>query len=139
MQISVNASAARQVQILRTTGEGTQGHPLQDVVLIAPTFPPKSRGREAGRAAFLRAFRALPDLRAEVVRWSTRNETLFIEFTSSATIGGHLVTWTSVDRFMFRNGEAVERINDFDPSRIRRAFFRNPRGLWQMMRFRFAL
>jgi len=107
-----------------------------DVVLRAPTRPPVSRGHAAGRQAFERAFRALPDLRAEIHRWSASGDVLFVELTFHATIGGHEVTWDDVDRFLFRDGEAIERVAYFDPAKVRKAFLRNPRGMLQLFRMR---
>jgi ketosteroid isomerase-like protein len=109
-----------------------------DIVLKAPTYPPETRGREAGRAAFLRAFRAMPDLRADVHCWAASGDLVFIEFTSSATIGGRRVEWTSVDRFIFRDGLAVERVNYFNPAHVRKAFLRSPGAVWQLLRLRFG-
>lgn len=108
----------------------------QDIVLRAPTRPPMSRGQPAGRRAFERAFRALPDLRAVIHRWSARADTLFIEMTFHATIGGREVAWDDVDRFLFRDGEAIERVAYFDPAKVRKAFLRNPKGMLQLFRMR---
>jgi ketosteroid isomerase-like protein len=110
-----------------------------EVVLKAPTTPPVSRGRAAGRAAFERAFRAMPDLRAVVHGWSATGGTLFIEMTFHATIGGRPVAWDDVDRFRFEGGQAVERVAYFDPAPVRRAFLSNPRGVGQLLKLRLGL
>lgn len=107
-----------------------------EVLLIAPTRPPQSRGRIAGRAAFERAFRAMPDLRGTVRGWSADGERLFVEMTFHATIGGRRVDWPNVDRFRFHSGSAVERVAHFDPGVVRRAFLRSPAGLLQLARLR---
>jgi ketosteroid isomerase-like protein len=107
-----------------------------DVVLVAPTTPSRTCGREAGRRAFERALRAMPDLTAEVHRWSASGDVLFIELTFQATIGGRRVRWRDVDRFRFERGRAVERVAFFDPSLVRRAFGRNPRAWRQLLRLR---
>ncbi|MGI9424060.1 MAG: nuclear transport factor 2 family protein [Hyphomicrobiaceae bacterium] len=108
----------------------------ENVVLKAPTTPPVSNGTVESRRAFERTFRAMPDLRAEVHRWSAEEDVLFIEMSFTATIGGRVVTWRNVDRFLFRNGVAVERIAFFNPSKLRRAFLANPRGWTQLVRLR---
>lgn len=107
-----------------------------DIVLKAPTTPPMSVGRAAGRQAFERAFRAMPDLRAVVHRWSATGETVFIDMTFHATIGGRPVAWDDVDRFRFERGVAVERVAYFDPGPVRRAFLGSLRGLAQLARLR---
>ncbi len=85
-------------------------------------------------SAFKRTFDVLPDLVAEVHRWSASDDALFIEMTFSATIGGKRIHWRSVDRFIFRDGMAVERIAFFNPGPIRRAFLARPSGWRQLWR-----
>ncbi|MBX3506292.1 MAG: nuclear transport factor 2 family protein [Parvibaculum sp.] len=106
-----------------------------EIVLKAPTRPPVSRGKAAGRSAFLRAFRAFPDLHARSKRWAASGNVLFIEMTFSATVAGKLISWDSVDRFIFRDGEAIERIAFFQDSRaVLRQARRNPKGWKQIFR-----
>lgn len=107
-----------------------------DVVLKAPTIPPVSRGQAEGRAAFERALRAMPDLRADIHRWSASGELLFIEMTFHATVGSRKIAWDDVDRILFHNGEAIERVAYFNPEPIKRAFLRSPSALWQRLRLR---
>lgn len=95
--------------------------------LIAPGVP-TTTGHDAARRAFERLFKALPDMRGDVIRWSAEGDTLFIEMTFTATIGRRKLTWANVDRFAFVNGAAVERIAYFDPTPVRLAFLTSPRG-----------
>lgn len=104
-----------------------------DIRLIAPGLKPTS-GRDAGERAFRHMFDVLPDLTAEVQRWSAAGDALFIEMTFHATIGGRPTRWPNVDRFLFRDGYAVERVAYFNPLRVRRAFLRTPSGWLQLMR-----
>ncbi len=104
-----------------------------DIRLIAPGLR-STKGREAGTVAFERAFDVLPDLTAKVLRWSASGDTLFIEMTFSATIGGKMIEWHNVDRFLFRDGWAVERVAFFNPAKMRRAFLSSPSGWLQLMR-----
>lgn len=107
----------------------------EDVVLKAPTRPPMSRGRDAGRRAFLRAFKAFPDLTAKSKQWAASGEVLFIEMTFTATVAGKRFSWDSVDRFIFRNGEAVERIAFFqDSTAVFRQARTNLTGWMQLFR-----
>jgi ketosteroid isomerase-like protein len=107
-----------------------------EIVLKAPTTPPRTDGQADGRRAFERAFRAMPDLRATVHRWSATGDVLFVEMTFEATIGGHPVRWSDVDRILFRDGSAVERVAYFNPAKVRRAFLRNPSAFRQFLRLR---
>ncbi len=84
-----------------------------DVTLRAPTVPPVSHGKAESRKAFQRALEAMPDLCADVHRWSYSQNAFFIEMTFHASIGEHRTSWNNVDRFLFRDG--VRR-------RARRAF-----------------
>jgi SnoaL-like domain len=109
------------------------------VTLKAPTRPPVTRGQAAGRRAFERVLRVAPDLHAEVIRWAGASDTLFIEMTFHATLAGRLVSWNSVDRFLFQNGEAVERIAYFaDSNVVWRAAMRRPSGWIQLARLIFG-
>lgn len=106
-----------------------------DIVLSAPGLK-TTRGRAAGRDAFAKTFVALPDITGTVHRWSAAGDVLFIEMTFSATIGRRKVDWHDVDRFLFRDGVAVERVAYFDPSPIRRAYLGSIAGLRQLWRMR---
>ena len=103
-----------------------------EIVLSAPGLRP-TKGRAAGSEAFRRTFVVLPDLTADVHRWSATGDVLFIEMTFHATIGGRMVHWRNVDRFLFADGYAIERLAYFDPSRLRRAFLRRPSGWLQLL------
>ena len=109
-----------------------------DIVLSAPGLR-TTRGRDAGYRAFAKTFAALPDLTGAVHRWSASGHALFIEMSFAASIGGRRVEWHDVDRILFEDGVAVERIAYFDPTPIRRAYlgsFAGLRQLWRMRRLR---
>lgn len=106
-----------------------------DIVLKAPTRPPVSRGKAAGRRAFQRAFKAFPDLQARSKRWAVSGDVLFIEMTFTATVAGEPLSWDSVDRFIFREGQAIERIAFFQDSRVvLQRLRRSPAGWLQLLR-----
>ncbi len=107
-----------------------------DVTLRAPTTPPVSHGKIASRAAFQRVFAAMPDLTADVQRWSFSGNALFVEMTFHASIGGHRVSWPNVDRFLFEDGVAIERVAHFNPGKLRKAYTRNLRALKQYLLLR---
>jgi hypothetical protein len=105
----------------------------EDVTLTAPGLR-TTRGRAACEQAFVRTFEVLPDLSASVQRWSGGGDCLFIEMTFGATIGGRWTIWSNVDRFVFRDGVAIERRAFFNPLKPRRAFLANPRGWLQLFK-----
>lgn len=107
------------------------------VKLSAPGLR-STRGREAGYRAFRRTFALLPDLVATVENWAAQGDVLFIEMTFTATIGGRLVQWKNVDRFIFRDGVAIERTAYFNPVWVRRAFLATPAGWLQLLRKTFG-
>lgn len=104
-----------------------------EIHLVAPGLR-STRGREAALQAFRKTFDVLPDLTGVVHRWSASGDVLFLEMTFRATIGGAQVQWHSVDRVLFRDGVAVERVAFFNPLKVRRAFLRNPLGWMQLLR-----
>jgi SnoaL-like domain len=95
--------------------------------LIAPGVP-TTTGHAAAHISFARLFKALPDMRGDVIAWSAQGDTLFIEMTFTATIGRRKLTWPNIDRITFKNGTAVERVAYFDPTPVRLAFLASPRG-----------
>lgn len=95
----------------------------ENIFLKIPSSPP-SRGKAEARSEFLRIFHNMPDLRADIHHWSVRGNILFIELTFHTTIGGQDVSWNNVDRFIFRDGVAIEREAFFDPTVVGKALSR---------------
>ena len=93
-------------------------------------------GWEECERAFERTFAVLPDLTAFIHRWSACDDALFVEMTFSATIGRKPVRWRNVDRFLFRDGMAIERVAFFNPTPVRRALLAPSgwRQLWRHIR-----
>jgi len=79
-----------------------------DVTLVQP-LAPRMRGLDEVRRQFGAIFAWLPDLRAEVDRWSSAGNVVFIEFRLRATIGGRPFEWPVVDRFLLRDDGASRR------------------------------
>ncbi|MDG1825420.1 MAG: nuclear transport factor 2 family protein [Henriciella sp.] len=107
-----------------------------DITLRAPISPPVTYGKEDSRKACLRTFKAIPDLRADVLRWSSSGDALFIEMIFYATIGGKPISWPHIDVLTFKDGIAIERVAYFDPSKLRKSLFRNLSSLVQLWRLR---
>jgi len=102
-----------------------------DVKLIAPGIR-STTGRKEGLDAFKKTFELFPDLKASVQRWSASENILFVEMTFTATIGNRPIKWYNVDRFIFKDGLAVERVAFYNPARIRREYLRSPSG-WLLL------
>ena len=103
----------------------------EDVVLVQPLME-AAVGRAACREALARLFRLVPDLRADVHRWSGSAELVFIEFTLSGTFGGRPVSWDAVDRFVLKQGLVAERVSYFDAIPLSLELASRPRG-WRRL------
>lgn len=106
-----------------------------EIRLVAPGLRP-TVGRAAGTEAFRRAFLVMPDLTATVDRWAEREGRLFVEMTFVATVGNRRLAWPNVDRFVFVDGLAVERVAYFNPTKVRAGFLRSPAGWAQLLKRR---
>ena len=103
-----------------------------DIVLIQPLMP-KAVGRKQCEEGFARLFRLIPDLHATVHRWSAAEpDVVFIEFTLAGTFGGRPIEWNAVDRFVLRDGLAVERVSYFDSLPLGIEMALRPRG-WRQL------
>jgi ketosteroid isomerase-like protein len=103
-----------------------------DIVLIQPLMP-KAIGRKACEDGFARLFGLIPDLHATVRRWAaTEPDVVFIEFTLAGTFGGRPIEWDAVDRFVLRDGLALERVSYFDSMPFALEMALRPRG-WRRL------
>lgn len=103
-----------------------------DVELVQP-LAPRMRGLDQVRRGFAPIFAWLPDIHAEVDRWSATGNVVFIEFRLLATVGGRPFEWPLVDRFVVDDdGMAVMRISYFDPLPLLVAAGRRPSGWWRL-------
>jgi hypothetical protein len=91
---------------------GSRLHP--DALLIQPLAPP-ARGHDEFRELFAPLFRAIPDLRGEVLSWGETADGVLIQLRLSGHIGSRPVTWTTVDRIKLEDGMIRERRAHFDP------------------------
>jgi ketosteroid isomerase-like protein len=107
-----------------------------EVELVAPMIP-ATRGLTAGKAAFGRLLRLLPDLTGTVSRWGETKDGVLIEFTLSGTAGGVRLSWDAVDRFVLRDdGLATVRVNYFDSAKLVRKVLTSPRAWPSFLRLR---
>jgi SnoaL-like domain len=105
-----------------------------DVRLVQPMSRP-AIGIEGAKRWFAGVAAAIPDIHAEVDRWSATGEYLFIDFRLIGTVGGRRVEWPAVDRFVLGDdNRATERVSYFDPTPLLLAGLRSPRGWIQLVR-----
>jgi hypothetical protein len=77
-----------------------------------------------------RTLKLLPDLRADVLRWSGSGEDLFIHIRFRATLAGKPLTWDAVDWLRVTpEGTAVFRESFFDSVPVATTLLRRP-GSW---------
>ena len=98
-------------------------HP--DVVMLQPLAPP-ARGIDTVRPLFEPLFRAIPDLRGEVISWGETDDGVLIELRLSGHFGGRPVAWTTIDRIVLEDGKIKERHAHFDPSPLLKAMVLRP-------------
>ncbi len=76
----------------------------------------------------VRVQKLLPDLRADVMRWSGSGEDLFIHIRFNATLAGKPLTWDAVDWLIVNPDARVEfRESFFDSVPIALTLLRRPR------------
>ncbi len=105
-----------------------------DVRLVQPMSKP-AIGIEAAKRWLAGVLAMIPDIRAEVDRWSATGESVFIEFRLIGTIAGRRVEWPVVDRFLLADdNRARDRVSYFDPLPLLSAGLRSPTGWLQLLR-----
>ena len=106
-----------------------------DVRLVQPQLPTVV-GLRGFEQRFVRPlFELMPDIRGEVERWATGGDTVYIELTLRATLGGRPLSWRVCDRVTLRDGVAIERESYFDPGPLIAAIARTPRAWPKFARF----
>lgn len=95
---------------------------------------PRTVGIEAAQAQFVRFFRSLPGLTADVEHWRGDDDVVFIEFRLRATIGRDVLEWPNVNRLRLRDGRGSERITYFDPLAVLPTLLRHPSIAWRWHR-----
>jgi hypothetical protein len=109
-------------------------HP--EVVLYQPYGPP-IHGRPAARAEFERLLRWLPGLHGTVERAVGARSVVFIEWQMYFPIGRRGVRIQTVDRFLLRDGLAIERAVYFNQLQLATAILTHP-AVWRgFARYRF--
>ena len=98
-----------------------------DCLLTQPLAAP-ARGPEGLRQLFTPLFRAVPDLRADVVSWGATEDGALIEIRLHGTLGGRALAWRAVDRLVLRDGLIAARHSYFDPLPLVLTLLRRPRA-----------
>jgi ketosteroid isomerase-like protein len=99
---------------------------IQPDMLMTQPLAPAARGIETFRPLFEPLFRAIPDLRGEVLRWGETEDGVLIELHLSGHLGGRPVAWTTVDRILLEDGKIKERHAYFDPAPLVKAMLLRP-------------
>ena len=72
-------------------------------------------------ATYMRSVqRAMPNIALEVHRWAASDDSVFVEYTLTATVEGDERSWDGADRFTLRDGRAIEGVAYFDTAALQR-------------------
>ena len=84
--------------------DGTLLHPGMEAAITAAEIP----------GYVQRLLDVVPDITLTPTRWAARHDTVFIEWTITATFRDAPVSWDGADRFTLRGDRAVEGVAYFD-------------------------
>jgi len=99
-----------------------------DVELVQPMLR-DGRGRELWWDEAGRMMRLLPDLRAEVLDWSAREDTVYIHLEFRATLAGKPFCWRAIDHIKITpDGTLLRRQSFFDSAPVAATVLRRPRA-----------
>lgn len=99
-----------------------------DVELVQPMLR-DGRGRKLWWDEAGRLMRLLPDLRAEVLDWSAREDTVHIHVEFRSTLGGKPFDWHAVDQITIApDGTLLRRESFFDSAPLAATVLRRPRA-----------
>jgi ketosteroid isomerase-like protein len=110
---------------------GRRFHP--DALMEQPIVP-DTRGPKALREQFAPVFKAMPDLRGEVLRWGETADGVLIELRLAGTFGERPLTWTVVDRIVLDEGFVLERRSYFDSLPLVKAMASRPRSALPLLK-----
>ena len=74
----------------------------------------KPIGRDQLPGYIARVLSVFPDVRLEPTAWASKGDTVFVEWTMTATFRGQQIQWSGADRFTLRGDLAIEGIAYFD-------------------------
>jgi ketosteroid isomerase-like protein len=88
--------------------------------LHSPLYDRPVAGRELGRLTEIVKERA-PDSVWQLLDWTTRGDTVIVEWQNTRTVGGRRFDWRGVDKFRLRDGKIVEERVYTDTAPLRAA------------------
>jgi ketosteroid isomerase-like protein len=88
--------------------------------LHSPLYDRPVAGRELGRLTEMVRERA-PDSVWQLLDWTTRGDTVIVEWQNTRTAGGKRFDWRGVDKFRLRDGKIVEERVYTDTAPLRAA------------------
>ena len=90
---------------------------LDDGVFVHPTVAAPLSGSEVPMWSE-RIKKALPNFTFQADEWASRGNLVFLQWTSTATVGTRSLRWSGVDRFRLRDGRISEEVVYFDTLQI---------------------
>jgi ketosteroid isomerase-like protein len=90
---------------------------LDDGVFVHPTVASPLTGSEVPRWSE-RIKAAMPDFTFQADEWASRGDLMFLQWSSTATVGGRSLRWSGVDRFRLRDWRISEEVVYFDTLEI---------------------
>ncbi len=116
------------------TTEALVGMLHPEIVLYQP-HQPEIRGKVAVHEEFERTFRWLPGLHGKVVRTLGANGVLFIEWEMHFELAGKPLCVGAVDRFLLKDGLAIERAVYFNDLQIMASVATHPSSWLDFLRY----
>ena len=86
---------------------------IKDGIFIHPTVAKPLRGSAVPRWSE-RIKRSLSDFTFRADEWASRGNLVFLQWTSTATVGDRNLQWSGVDRFRLRDWRISEEVVYFD-------------------------
>jgi hypothetical protein len=90
---------------------------LDDGVFVHPTVASPLSGTEVPKWS-QRVKVAMPDFTFQADEWASHGGLLFLQWSSTATVGDQSLRWSGVDRFRLRDGSISEEVVYFDTLEI---------------------
>ncbi len=75
---------------------------LDDGVFVHPTVASPLSGSEVPQWS-QRVKRTMPDFTFQAEEWASHGDLMFLQWTSTATVGNQSLQWSGVDRFRLRD------------------------------------
>ena len=97
----------------RSDGAGFADLWLDNGVLVHPAVASPLHGSEVPKWSE-RVKAAMPDFTFQADEWASHGDLMFLQWSSSATVGSQSLRWSGVDRFRLQDWRISEEIVYFD-------------------------